>query len=232
MKSEASRCDKCGVFAPSEALHISRVFMPSDGKSPASDEMVKLCGRCAGLRTAATLDALSSPGSWLVKKWLKQFESASAWKSVGSNLLTVAAFAAFGAMIYDIQTTEKKTDDYRLQLETLDSTKKSIDNLKIFVEAQRSRIETEHEALNELKEQRCSLEPLVTADRQVVNALLREQERRSLETASRERWIGFALGVISSIFASAFLALGSQLLRRRALRGGEFGKQEDQTPSP
>ena len=67
----------------------------------------------------------------------------------------------------------------------------------------------------ELKDEQSKLQPLVSADKEVVEALFSAQEARAKESAKVERWIGFVLGVAASIVASIFLMIIQYFLRAR-----------------
>lgn len=172
------------------------------------------------LNTADTLTEISGVGKLLARWWLRALKS--------RPRLTIAA-TAMGAVIAagGITLAQYQQEQRRLsappptfaeQMQSLDQTQSALDRLSRFVEMQRRQMAADQRLLAQLQEQRKSLEPLIAADRRTVNALLRVQEERARQNASRERWIGFGLGVVSSIIASAFLALAGFLLRRWVLR--------------
>jgi hypothetical protein len=67
-----------------------------------------------------------------------------------------------------------------------------------------------------LKKEHEQLKPVVDADRKTIDALFSAQEARNQAAQNVERWIGFTLGVISSLVASFFWAVIAHARRRRS----------------
>jgi predicted helicase len=104
---------------------------------------------------------------------------------------------------------------YSQQLESLNNVQSSLNNLIAFVEMQKVTLKESEDLVNSLKTEREKLKPVVQADRKTVDALLALQSERIAQNASRERWYGFGLGVLSSILASFILSLIAYVIRRR-----------------
>ena len=105
--------------------------------------------------------------------------------------------------------------DYTSQLQALDKTKESIQALVGFIDEQRKQLQLSQSAVDALKNEESRIHPLVEADRKVIDAVFAVQEQRNQVAQSRERWIGFGLGVLASVLASSLISLIAGRLRAR-----------------
>lgn len=136
--------------------------------------------------------------------------------------ITLLAIAALGLIIYSaVQQDQKKQEvlrqrtlDYQTQLTELSRTEDSLRNLTTFVQSQKTKLKESEDLIADLKAEHERLKPFVEGDRKVVQAVFDLQEERKSHIAKRERWIGFGLGVISSIVASFVYAVISLMWRR------------------
>jgi hypothetical protein len=83
-----------------------------------------------------------------------------------------------------------------------------------FIEVEQRNLKVSEQALIALKREHEQLKPLVDSDRKTIDALFAAQEARNQAAQSTERWIGFGLGVGSSLVASLILAIISYTRRR------------------
>jgi cadmium resistance protein CadD (predicted permease) len=70
-------------------------------------------------------------------------------------------------------------------------------------------------SLDAIKDEENKIHPLVEADKRIIDAMFVVQEQRNQAAQAKERWIGFALGVLASLIASLFYALISTFVKRR-----------------
>jgi septal ring factor EnvC (AmiA/AmiB activator) len=103
---------------------------------------------------------------------------------------------------------------YSQQLQQLDNVQQGLKNLSDFVGQQRTRLQEAEQLVSKLQEEKQRIEPLVQADRKVVEAVFQLQEQRTAATVDRERWIGFALGVGASLLASFIYTVAGFYFRR------------------
>jgi len=96
---------------------------------------------------------------------------------------------------------------YSQQLQQLDGVQQSLKGLSDFVTQQRTRLQESEELVSKLQEEKQRIEPLLQADRKVVDAVFQLQEQRTAAAVGRERWIGFGLGVGASLLASFIYAV-------------------------
>jgi chromosome segregation ATPase len=105
------------------------------------------------------------------------------------------------------QKPTSQPPEFETQLSELNQTSEKIRGLLAFVESQKKNLEQSKEVIDKLNTERAKLQPLVNADRQVVEALFAAQTEKQNTSLWRERWIGFGLGVASSILASIVCAV-------------------------
>ncbi|HDI1213721.1 MULTISPECIES: hypothetical protein [Aeromonas] len=103
---------------------------------------------------------------------------------------------------YEKAQFKKESLTFESQMETLTEVQKSINNLSTFVATQKEQLRQSEEAINSLKKEEEALKPMVNADRDVVDSILRLQAERAASSAWQERLIGFGLGIVGSLIAS------------------------------
>lgn len=142
----------------------------------------------------------------LAKGWIKAFKKSPWITSIATGIFTF--IFTFG--IYFIDQADKKHKeaarlqslDYQTQLKQLNQTQSNIEQLLNFIEMQKRNIRETEDAVLLLKKEQETLKPIVESDKAVVEALFRAQEDRTRASIWRERWIGFAFGVVASLVAS------------------------------
>lgn len=111
--------------------------------------------------------------------------------------------------------TQPLSADFKVQLDKLDTTEKSLKTLLSFVQYQKEATALNEQRIQQLENEKARLEPLVNADKEIVVALFAEQESRVSANTNEERWFGFGLGVLASIVASFLIAIGNYAIRSR-----------------
>ena len=146
----------------------------------------------------------------------------------GVLTVIVIGIGAFG--IYSIESQHRAEEqkrreslaNYAQQLTQLDTVQQSLKNLFEFVVQQRTRLQESEQVISQLKEEKQRIEPLVQADRSVVEAVFQLQEQRASSSISRERWIGFGFGILASLLAS-FIFAAMTIAWRRTKKSNETG---------
>jgi hypothetical protein len=129
---------------------------------------------------------------------------------VATSILTILVACAVGLVIWDSEKQRRADEQrrreslasYTQQLEQLDRVQRGLKDLSEFVLQQRAKLQESEELISKLQEEKQRIEPLVQADRKVVEAVFQLQKQRAAALTSRERWIGFGLGVAASLLAS------------------------------
>ena len=85
------------------------------------------------------------------------------------------------------------------QIETIG---KQLSTLSKFLERERTKVADAEGAIKRLESEKASLDPVVAAQRQTVEAVLGAYARRNAANVWKERAIGFVLGLTASIVAA------------------------------
>ncbi len=88
------------------------------------------------------------------------------------------------------------------QVENLNKMSEGLRELQTFIEEQKKNLVSEEKALESLKAEKENLEPLVEADKKILEAVFIEQEKRQQKSIWYERAFGFFIGIFSSLVAS------------------------------
>lgn len=155
----------------------------------------------------------------LIDDLAKLIRGGGAFEKVQLVATLIGAVVAVSLSFYQEHQKKKlkeASQTYERQLETLAGVQRSIDNLRDFVAAQRAQLQEQQAVLQGLKEEKEKLQPVVEANKEVVEALFRIQAERNSQGVWLERIIGFALGVVSSLVASL---IWSAVRLRRIRRG-------------
>ncbi|WP_291809583.1 hypothetical protein [Limnobacter sp.] len=155
----------------------------------------------------------------LVREWIKLYQKSPRITVVATVLgLVIGGFSIYFAEQSARETREAKrlqNLSYAKQVQALDETRTSLQSLLEFVDSERRNLQLSQQALQSLKTERERLQPLVESDRKTIDALFAAQEARNQAAQSTERWIGFGLGVLSSLIASIVWAAIAYATRRQ-----------------
>ncbi|HOY79679.1 MAG TPA: hypothetical protein PLN33_17820 [Hyphomonadaceae bacterium] len=145
-----------------------------------------------------------------VRHWIKLYKKSPRVTVVATVLMLVSG----GLGTYVAEQGARETREakrlqnlsYAKQVQALDETRTSLQSLLEFVDSERRNLQRSQQALQSLKTEHERLQPLVESDRKTIDALFAAQEARNQSAQSTERWIGFGLGVLSSLIASVVWA--------------------------
>lgn len=155
------------------------------------------------------LDAAPGGVGSLGHLWYILFEKSKFWTTSLTMLVGISGIVS--ALYFDttklIDEKNKEIENLELttQIKNLKTVESELENLIDFVKHQQttlSQTETEIESLVKEKKQ---LEPIVKANREVIQAIFQQQAENSKKNAFKERTIGFGLGVLGSILASIII---------------------------
>lgn len=154
-----------------------------------------------------------------VREWRKLYA-----RSPGLTVvLTLVISVGSGTIAYFVEQRSAEQREakrlqnmnYSVQAQKLDETKSNLQVLLQFIEEERTSLAASEKALTSLKREHEQLRPLVESDRKTIDALFAAQEARNQASQTTERWVGFAFGVASSLFASFIWAIASYARRRK-----------------
>jgi|ERR1039458_1984410 TolA-binding protein len=158
---------------------------------------------------------------------------------VPTLIATGVVVSLVAALIYNDESRRRAEESsrreslttYSQQLQQLDGVQQGLRDLSDFVSQQRTRLQESEQLVSKLQEEKQRIEPLVQADRKVVDAVFQLQEQRAAAAISRERWIGFGLGVAASLLASFLYAVGV-FMWRKTKKAGMTPKTHNKSPEP
>jgi len=135
-------------------------------------------------------------------------------------MISVGASVAAGLLIFLMTGgfADSSADlDFAGRIERLAEAEETLGELSLFVAEQRSVLEDSQARIETLREEQARLEPLLQADRELVESLVSAQEAAQRSSAWTDRWVGFAFGVIASFLGTAiWQGLRSALANRLA----------------
>jgi sensor c-di-GMP phosphodiesterase-like protein len=155
----------------------------------------------------------------LVHAWIKLYRHSPKLTVVVTLIVIATVVTAIG--IAEKNAAEKreaerlKSQSYVTQAQLLDETRVNVKALLGFIENERRNLAASEEALLSLKREHELLKPLVESDRKTIDALFSAQEARNQAAQSTERWVGFGLGVVSSLVASFLWAVFAHMRSRQ-----------------
>lgn len=163
--------------------------------------------------------SIDSVAQITVSEWLKLYRLSPRLTAVGTVVIAIVAGTAiyFTEQKAKVEREAKRLENlsYASQVQKLEETRANLQALLQFVDEERQNLRASEQALQTLKKEHELLRPLVESDRKTIDALFAAQEARNQVAQSTERWIGFGLGVISSLLASFIWAVFSYARSRR-----------------
>ena len=99
-------------------------------------------------------------------------------------------------VLQDRPPTSSVASEYSEVIKKIESLGTQLSELGSFLERERARVTATEETIQKLSEERAKLEPLVHTQRETVEAVLAAHAERTVRTAWKERFIGFAIGVV------------------------------------
>jgi septal ring factor EnvC (AmiA/AmiB activator) len=93
-------------------------------------------------------------------------------------------------------------NEYSAVIERISTIGKELSDLNRFLEGERTRVADIEATVRKLSDEKSKLEPVVSTQRETVEAILAAHSERTARQAWKERLLGFALGVIASLIAS------------------------------
>jgi hypothetical protein len=115
---------------------------------------------------------------------------------------------------------------YTSQVNELNRVEASLRNLIEFVNSQRVKLKDAEDTLAKMKGEVGSIEPVLSARREEINAIFALQENRTKRILVRERAWGILIGVVATLMASSIIWIAKHLLRRA--RPGESNRLDKQ----
>jgi DNA-directed RNA polymerase subunit RPC12/RpoP len=213
LKAADYKCEYCGVEVNERIAVIDHKIPLKAGGTSEAENLAIACPKCNFLKADKILGSISNPVvESAAKLWIHAYIKFPVATAIISIAVSVgASFLAYqGEQQRKAQTVAElsKNSDFSAQIQQLSETEKNLKTLLAFVSAQKDRVTDNERNIQQLESEKQRLEPLVSADRATVDAFFKAQEERARKNASQERWIGFGLGILASMFASFIIVVG------------------------
>ena len=213
LKAADYKCEYCGVEVNEHTAMIDHKIPLKAGGTSEIDNLAIACPKCNILKADKILGSISNP---VVESAAKLWIHAYLKSPVATAIISIVVGVGASFLVYQNEQQRKaqinvelsKNSDFSAQIKQLNDTEKSLKTLLAFVSAQKDRVTQNEKNIQQLEFEKQRLEPLVSADRAMVDALFKAQEERARENASQERWIGFGLGILASMLASFVIVIG------------------------
>lgn len=116
---------------------------------------------------------------------------------VGSAAALVNAYA-----LQDQSNNSPDVAEYSLVLNQITDMAKQLSQLGTFLEREKERVAKTESDVTSLLAEKDRLEPVVATQRETIEVILAAHENRTARNAWKERFYGFALGIVASVVAS------------------------------
>lgn len=215
-----NKCNQCGCDVTSDTALCSYSQDAVDsGKDTTIEDLRVLCHQCTLDNFEKEFGSFNTPvvGS-AAKLWIKSYTKSPIITGLISLVLGILTSFLFSVIVQQANFSSNETKvnlDFKSQIEQLDATEDSLKTLLEFVNKQRKTTTLNEQKIKQLESDKLELEPLVNADKATVEALFKAQEQRASVNASKERWLGFGLGILASIIASFVMIIGNYFFRTR-----------------
>ncbi len=212
LEKSGGKCALCGDEIRLSTMMVDHIIPMKHGGKGDIDNLQALCAKCNLTKVDKILSSVSNPlVESAAKLWVHSFLKSPILTFVVSLLIGVlTSFAIWKLDQADTlyaNSPEPVSVEFKDQLQELDQTEQSLKTLLSFVQNQRATAIENEQKIQQLVAEKQRLEPLVNADKAVVEALFIAQELRAEQNAQRERWVGFGLGILASVVASFIIAI-------------------------
>lgn len=138
--------------------------------------------------------------------WVSSYKKSPRPTTIMSIVAVFLGVLGLGLGIYSSESARKqrleRSQSYSEQFELLKSTEQNLNDLFEFISSKKNEVEATEHLINELEARKSELEPIVTANQEVVDAIFLQQRKEIERTIWTERGISFGLGILASLLAT------------------------------
>jgi hypothetical protein len=109
-----------------------------------------------------------------------------------------------------------RTNEIEVRLKKLNEVQNSLSELGKFIELQKQSIVNENKVLQSLREEKENLEPIVKANKELIDRIFRQQEKRSKWEFWLSIGLGFIFGIIASFMGSVLYSSYKKIQKNKA----------------
>jgi hypothetical protein len=154
----------------------------------------------------------------LASEWTKLYSRRPKTTLVVTLILLITTSSFFVTQILiqerNREATRLQNSNYTKQLESLDVTRSNLNTLIEFIDNEKRKVELSQQTLKSLKSEHDRLKPLIESDRKIIESIFATQEARNKIDQSNEKYIGFVMGIVTSLVASIIFSGITYVLRR------------------
>lgn len=158
--------------------------------------------------------------------WIAQYKKNAKQTAVVSVVSILIAALGLGFAIYNSEQERKSnqasSQDFKEQYSLLRTTQENLTDLENFILSKKQEISVTEDLLSKLQEQKAEIEPIVTANQEVVDALFSQQRKKLEKDLWLERGVSFSLGILASLIASVIWHFAGRL-RKRDIEQSQMG---------
>lgn len=214
------KCAYCGKKLAGNNAIYDHIVPRSAGGASVRENLRVACQECNLQKADQILGTVANPiARPAATAWVHAYIRFPKTTTVITFLVAVIVVLAGSYLYLGIAENKASTPssdlDFTRQVRQLDDTEANLNALLAFVAVQRAQLSQTQESLKVLREEKTKIEPLLAADKKTVEAIFAAQEARAAQAVTRERWIGFILGVIASIVATVVVTITQYFVRLR-----------------
>ncbi|MBC8753809.1 hypothetical protein H2O64_03955 [Kordia sp. YSTF-M3] len=143
--------------------------------------------------------------------WFEFFQKSKVWTSVITVIVGIIVALSITYLDNERDSIKKNNElknlDVVTQINNLNTVEGNLEDLLDFIKHQRTSLNATESKIQALTKEKDQLEPIVNANREVIQAIFQQQEENKKKGVFIERLIGFGLGVLGSIVASIIFNL-------------------------
>ncbi|MFH0988505.1 MAG: hypothetical protein V1799_00640 [bacterium] len=114
--------------------------------------------------------------------------------------IIVVIFFLIGNWIF--KGKESPDDALKMKVKKIEDIGGTLEDLSEYLQQQKTIIIAQDEQIKKLNKANQDLEPIVKAKQEIVDAIIFEAQKKAEDNSWRDRLIGIAIGIISSLFAT------------------------------
>jgi hypothetical protein len=146
--------------------------------------------------------------------WLSLASTGSAVYLAATDAIWFAGYFAFTAtynfvLVYAFPDKEEDAapNEYSRMIDQLSRMGSQLTELSAFLEREGERVTDTENTIKRLRDEKSQLEPIVTTERETVDAILAAYSVRIRSSVWKDRIFGFTLGVLASLIATTIFEL-------------------------
>jgi len=135
------------------------------------------------------------------------------WSELVTGVTSTLILLATGVVIYRLhrdlmqEQPDDDTEEYTAVIANIDDVSRKLSDLALFLSREREKVEASEAMVKRLRTEQTQLEPIVTAQRELVDAILAVHARTTASKAWIQYVLTFMTGVVTSLIASVLFAL-------------------------